>query len=219
MTSNDGENGYPGQIQVTVTQSFDENGAWSIEYDAVSDKDTVFNPTGHVYFNLSGDVAQSIDNHFLRLGASRFVPLLDKSEVVRGDIAELAGTDLDLRSGKRLSEVFQSTMEQVILVDGLDHPFLLDEPSIEKEQARLSFEELSISVYTDRPSIVIFSANFGESGAVYQGKKEVNHGGITFETQVAPGSQQIPELGDITLKAGEKYYSKTIYKLHKEEKK
>ena len=54
---------------------------------------------------------------------------------------------------------------------------------------------------------------------MYQGKKEVNHGGITFETQVAPGSQQIPELGDITLKAGEKYYSKTIYKLHKEEKK
>ena len=160
-----------GQIQVTVTHSFDEKGAWSIEYDAVSDKDTVFNPTGHVYFNLSGDVAQSIDNHFLRLGASRFVPLLDKSEVVRGDIAELAGTDLDLRSGKRLSEVFQSTMEQVILVDGLDHPFLLDEPSIEKEQARLSFEELSISVYTDRPSIVIFQQILANLVQYIKGKK------------------------------------------------
>jgi aldose 1-epimerase len=218
LTSNDGANGYPGQMDITVTHSFDEKGAWTIEYDAVSDKDTVFNPTGHVYFNLTGDVSQSLDNHHLRLAASRFVPLRDKSEVVRGDIVDLTHTDLDMRAGKMLADVFNSEMEQVTLVGGLDHPFLLDEPGLAKEQARLSLDDLSISVFTDRPSIVIFSANFGDSGAVYQGKKEVHHGGITFETQVAPGSQQIPELGDISLKAGERYHATTIYKLNKEKK-
>ncbi len=211
LTSNDGENGYPGKLDMIVTHSFDEKGRWTIEYSAVSDKDTVFNPTGHAYFNLSGDASVPVDRHHLSLAASRFVPLLDMTETVRGDIENVKDTALDFRVGKLLSEAFSSDLEQVKLVDGIDHPFLLDEVDLTKEQARLTLDNLSLSVKTDRPSIVIFTANFGELGTIFRGKRQIHHGGITFETQISPGSQQIQELGDITLKAGEEYRSTTIY--------
>lgn len=217
MTSNDGENGYPGQVELTVIHSFDENGQWKIEYFAQSDKDTVFNPTGHVYFNLNGEASLPVDNHRLTLHASRFVPLLDETEVVRGDIVDLRGTALDFRAGKLLADSFVSNLQQVQLVGGIDHPFLLDEVGLDKEQARLTLDDLSVSVRTDRPSIVIFTANFGDLGTIYQGKAQVHHGGITFECQVAPGSEQILELGDITLKAGETYHATTIYTVKQKE--
>lgn len=214
LTSNDGENGYPGQLAMTVTHSFDDENNWRIDYQAVSDKDTIFNPTGHVYFNLNGDASIPVENHTLQLAASRFVPLKDTTEIVRGDIVDLRETDLDFRQPKELSIAVNSEMEQVALVGGIDHPFLLDEVDFDKEQARLSLDDVTVSVKTDQPSIVIFTANFGDLGTIYHGKAEAHHGGITFECQVAPGSQQIPELGDITLKAGEKYQATTIYSLH-----
>ncbi|MFR6224304.1 MAG: galactose-1-epimerase, partial [Lactococcus lactis] len=176
--------------------------------------DTVFNPTGHVYFNLNGDASESVENHGLRLAASRFVPLKDQTEIVRGDIVDIKNTDLDFRQEKQLSNAFNSNMEQVQLVKGIDHPFLLDQLGLDKEQARLTLDDTSISVFTDQPSIVIFTANFGDLGTLYHEKKQVHHGGITFECQVSPGSEQIPELGDISLKAGEKYQATTIYSLH-----
>lgn len=213
LVSNDGENGYPGKLDITVTHSFDEANNWTIAYEATTTKETVFNPTGHVYFNLNGDASQSVDNHHLKLAASRLVPLKDKTEVVRGDILDIKETDLDFRNGKVLADALNSDFEQVQLVGGIDHPFLLDEVDIDQEQARLTLDDLSISVRTDRPSIVIFTANFGDLGTIYQGKPQVNHGGITFECQVSPGSQQIPELGDITLRAGDVYRAKTIYQL------
>lgn len=214
LTLKDGDGGYPGKLQFTVIHTFNELGEWKIEYFAVSDKDTVFNPTGHVYFNLNGDVSIPLDNHRLQIAASRYVPLLDKTEVVRGEIDDVTGTPFDFRAEKLLSEAFVSNDPQITLVDGLDHGFVLDEVSMDKAQARLSLDDLSISVYTNQPSIVIFTANFGDLGTVYRGKAEVNHGGMTFETQVAPGSPQIPELGDISLKAGDTYHAETIYKVN-----
>lgn len=74
---------------MSVTHSFDEENNWKIKYEAISDKDTVFNPTGHVYFNLNGDASKSIENHQLKLAASRFVPLKDQTEIVRGDIVDI----------------------------------------------------------------------------------------------------------------------------------
>ncbi|PCS01394.1 aldose epimerase [Lactococcus fujiensis] len=214
LTSNDGENGYPGKLDVVVTHSFDENSCWAIDYLAKSTKDTVFNPTGHVYFNLNGDASQSVGNHTLKVAASRYVPLLDKSQIVRGDIADVNQTGFDFRAEKRIDDAFNSKTDQIDLVGGLDHPFLLDDVRLDKEQARLALDNLSVSVNTDRPSICIFTANFGDMGTVYRGKPEIHHGGITFETQIAPGSQQIPELGDISLKAGEAYHATTTYTLN-----
>lgn len=209
------ENGYPGNMKVQVTHTFDEKSKWTVSYEAISDADTVFNPTNHVYFNLNGTASQAIDNHRLQLSAGRFVPLLDHTQVVRGDILEVNGTAFDFTSEKTLQEALSSDDPQIALVKGIDHPFLLDTPSLHLEQARLSLDDLSISVYTDCPAIVIFTANFGNKGVAYRGHKQVHHGGITFETQVSPGAQQIPELGDITLKAGQIYKSTTIYQLNK----
>lgn len=214
LTSNDGENGYPGKLYVVVTHSFDDNSCWKIDYEAKSTKDTVFNPTGHVYFNLNGDASQSVGNHKLKVAASRYVPLLDKSQIVRGDISEVNQTALDFRIEKKIDVAFNSKMEQIELVGGIDHAFLLDDPDFEKEHATLALGNISITITTDRPSICVFTANFGDVGTIYRGKAEAHHGGITFETQVAPGSQQIPELGDVSLKAGEEYHATTMYQLN-----
>ncbi|GAB2026859.1 aldose epimerase family protein [Lactovum odontotermitis] len=215
LVSPDGDNGYPGELKVRVTHSFDEtSNQWRIDYIATSDKDTVFNPTNHVYFNLTGDPGQTVDEHELKLAASRFVPLKDESEIVRGDIVSVAGSDLDFRGGAKLSQALESMMPQVQLVGGVDHPFLLDAAGdLSAEQACLSLGVLSVHVRTTCPSLVIFTANFGDLGTVFRGRPVVHHGAITFEAQVAPGSQQIPELGDITLKAGETYKATTIYQL------
>ncbi|GAX47154.1 aldose epimerase family protein [Pseudolactococcus reticulitermitis] len=213
LTSNAGENGYPGQLKMVVTHSFDNDNHWQIDYEATTTTTTVFNPTGHVYFNLTGDASQTVDDHHLSLAASRFVPLKDKTEVIRGDIVELKDTALDFRSGRKLTEALHADLEQVQLVGGIDHPFLLDEVGLAKEQARLTLDDIAVSVYTDRPSIVIFTANFGDLGTVFHGQPIAHHGGITFECQIAPGSQQLPELGNITLKAGDTYKATTIYKL------
>lgn len=215
LTSEDGANGYPGKLDLVVSHSFDDNSCWAIDYEAVSTKDTVFNPTGHVYFNLTGDVSKPIDQHRLKLAASRMVALKDKTEIVRGDILDIKDTGLDFRQEKPMLDAFVSGHEQVELVGGIDHPFLLDEVDLDKEQARLMFGDLSVSVSTDRPSLVIFTANFGDLGTVYRGKALANHGGMTFEAQVSPGSDQISELGDITLKAGEIYRATTMYQLNK----
>ncbi len=215
LTSLAGENGYPGNMKIRVTHTFDENGKWTVSYEASSDTDTIFNPTNHVYFNLNGTASQSIDNHRLRLSASHFVPLLDHTQVVRGEISKVGDTAFDFRTEKNLKEALKSDEEQITMVGGIDHPFVLDVPELDIEQARLSLDDLSISVYTDRPAIVIFTANFGDRGVEYRGQRQVHHGGITFETQVSPGSQQIPELGDITLKADQPYQSTTVYQLNK----
>ncbi|MDR0297745.1 MAG: galactose-1-epimerase [Streptococcaceae bacterium] len=212
LTDNDGANGFPGKLEVEVIHSFDEENNWTIDYIARSDKDTVFNPTGHVYFNLAGDASQALDAHNLFVAASRFVPLKDTTEIVRGDI--LAVTDgFDFRQPRQLSKAFLSADAQIKLVGGLDHPFLLDTIDVEKVQAQLSYQDLTVSVRTDRPSLVIFTANFGDLGTIFRGNAITHHGAITFEAQVAPGSQQIPELGDISLKAGTTYRATTRYTL------
>lgn len=212
LTSNDGENGFPGQLKMIVTHSFNESGEWKIDYKAISTKDTLYNPTGHAYFNLTGEVDQTIDQHSLELAASRIVALRDGG-LIRGDILDLAGTELDFTNPKKIGTVLHSDHEQVKLATGIDHPFLLDQVDLEQVQARLELGQLALEVRTDQPAIVIFTANFGDKNIVFHGKEQVHHAGLTFECQVSPGSLQLPELGNILLKAGEEYTQTTIYKV------
>ncbi|MFV0556505.1 MAG: galactose-1-epimerase [Lactovum sp.] len=208
LISNHMENGFPGKLEVKVTYSYDDEDNWTIDYEALSDQDTSFNPTNHVYFNLNQSKKEDISNHFLEMSASRYLSLKNE-EKVDGQIKEVTGTDFDFQSAKLLSKIFESQESELLNFDGLDHPFLLDEVSLEKTQATLSLDDLSLRVKTDRPSLVIFTANFKGVDILEQ----ESHKSITFESQVAPGAESNPELGDISLKAGEKYQSRTIYQV------
>ncbi|MHC9537459.1 galactose-1-epimerase [Dellaglioa sp. BT-FLS60] len=215
LESPEGEHGFPGNMAIDVTYTFGNDNIWHLETTAKTDKDTLYNPTNHVYFNVSGDVTETIDNNLLQVDSDYFAPL-EPDSIPTGEKMAVAETAYDFRQPKLLHDVFTSDFAQKKQVDGIDHPFFLNNPAVGKESAKLvsSDKEVSVSVSTDQTSLVIFTANFGEDTPIMHGKKIANHAAITFETQVAPGSERFPDFGDIVLRAGDTYKAVTEFKLN-----
>lgn len=214
MTSPDSEHGFPGNLSVEVCYTLTQENIWRVRTRAISDKETLFNPTNHVYFNLTGDATQSVDQHTLWLDSSRFAPLR-KDSIPVGEKAEVAETPFDFRTPQKLASVFTSDFVQKNLFDGIDHPFFLNKPGLENVSAYLLSpdEKIKVSIATDAPSIVIFTANFGQDTPEMDGKKLANHGGITFETQIAPGAEKYPAFGDIRLAPHTTFETVTEFKI------
>ena len=125
--SEDGENGFPGQVTVNVTYALANDNVWRLTYEAVTDTPTLFNPTNHVYFNLTGDPSQSVAAHQLKIAADTFAPIGDKN-LTTGEIRSVAGTSFDFRAAKPVGTTIESTDDQHQRVGhGLDHPFLLQD--------------------------------------------------------------------------------------------
>ncbi len=167
-----------------------------------------------MYFNLSGDVEESIDQHTLWLDSESFAPLRPDS-IPTGEKASVAQTAFDFQTPQKLATVFTSQFEQKQLVDGIDHPFFLNNPGMNHVSAYLLSpdEQIKVSIMTDSPSVVIFTANFGQDTPEMHGKKLANHGGITFETQIAPGAEQYPAFGNIHLAAHTPFETTTEFKI------
>lgn len=214
LTSHDGENGFPGNLDVSVTYSLNHQNEWTVTYWAQTDKATLYNPTNHVYFNLSGDVATPIDDHYLAVMADRFA-VLNTDNTVTGEKRKLAGTAFDFRTAKPLKTCFEFTGDpQKDMVSGIDHPFFLTHKSDVDAILESPDKNVSIEVQTDQDTIVIFTANFGAEKRILHGKNLVNHGGITFETQAAPGAIEFEDFGNIVLRPDTTYQAKTVYKVN-----
>lgn len=212
--SPDGEHGFPGNLEIEVRHTLTQENVWRVTTKGISDQTTLFNPTNHVYFNLIGDITQSIDEHKLWLNSSAFASLRPDT-IPTGEITNSAGTAFDFQTEKPMADVFTSDFEQKNLCNGLDHPFFLNESNLQKPAAKLTSPDgkIELTVSTDSSSVVIFTANFGEDGPTMRGEKLAHHGGITFETQIAPGAEQYPEFGSITLPANETFETITEYKI------
>jgi len=213
-TSLDGEHGFPGNLEIEVRHTLTQDNVWRVTTKGISDQTTLFNPTNHVYFNLTGDVTQSIDEHKLWLASESFAALRPDT-IPTGDIVDTKGTAFDFQTARALADVFASEFEQKNLCNGLDHPFFLKERSLHKPAAKLTSpdEKIELTVSTDLSSVVIFTANFGEDGPMIHGEKLAHHGGITFETQIAPGAEHYSTFGSITLPANEPFETTTEYKI------
>ncbi|WP_288225850.1 galactose-1-epimerase [uncultured Enterococcus sp.] len=213
-SSPDGEHGFPGNLDIEVRHTLTKENVWRVTTKGTSDQATLFNPTNHVYFNLTGDVTQSIAEHTLWLNSDHFASL--RPDVLpTGEKAPVTGTPLDFQHPRPLADVFTSSFDQTKQYNGLDHPFFLKDSLLEKPAARLTSPDgtTELIVSTDASSVVIFTANFGNDGPELQGKKLADHGGITFETQIAPGAEQFPAFGSITLPAQQTFETTTEYKL------
>lgn len=199
-TSPDGEHGFPGALDVTARYTLTDNDVWRVTVSGVSDKETLFNPTNHVYFNLTGDPGTPIDDHRLFLNSDTFAPLLPDS-IPTGAQVPINNTAFDFLAKTKIGPMFQSEFPQEQLVGGMDHPFFLLDSGLEHVAAELTSPDLrvSVSVRTNASSVVVFTANFGNQTPAMRGTKLVNHGGITFETQTAPGAEQFPDFGTIVL--------------------
>jgi aldose 1-epimerase len=209
------ENGFPGNLTVHVRYTLDDENVWTVAYSATSDASTLFNPTNHVYFNLTGDVSVPVDEHRLKIAADFFAPI-HPDGTVTGEKRAVAGTSFDFSTPRKLKETFASNEEQKELVDGIDHPFFLNESAKGDVVATLESptKNILVEVMTEEPAVVIFTANFGENVPEMHGKTMANHGGITFETQVAPGAVEFEDFGNILLPKGEEFTSETKYKIN-----
>ncbi len=202
----DGEEGYPGNMKVAVTFEVCDD-TLRIIYDAISDADTVFNPTNHCYFNLNG--SGSIEDHKLVIFADSYLPVNEKM-IPTGEVRSVKGTPFDFTAYKRVGQEIDADDEQIRLGGGYDHTFVLNEGSGMKAKVEGDATGFIMACYTDMPGLQLYTGNFldqptGKKGPI--GKRE----GFCLETQFFPDTPNRPAFPSCVLKAGESFRSVTAF--------
>lgn len=211
----DGEQGLPGNFDISVTYTLTDDNAVGIHYEGISDKDTMVNMTNHAYFNLAGHDAGSIEDHILQIDAEAFTPVAP-GMLATGEIRKVEGTPMDFTAAKKIGRDIGCDYEQLEVAGGYDHNYVLRENNGNVRKIAEVIEETSgrrLEVLTDTPCVQFYAGNFlseepvGKEGILY-GKRT----GFCLETQCYPDAGHHPEFPSCILKAGEKYDSTTIYR-------
>ena len=209
--SSDGEEGYPGTLDTTVTYTLTGNRAIRIDYEATTDRPTIVNLTNHTYFNLAGHGTPSVLDHEVWIGADRYTPK-GEGGIPTGEIADLAGTPLDLRTRRILSErIDELGSEQA---DGYDHNYVLNGPPGMLKLAAQVYHPASgrtMNVHTDQPGVQLYAGNMlrgqtGKGGALYPRRSA-----LCLETQKFPDAPNHPQFPSIVLRPGETYRHVCVY--------
>jgi aldose 1-epimerase len=205
--SRDGEEGYPGNLKVTIRFDLYEGNALSYEYTAACDKPTVVNLARHEYFNL-GNGKKTIENHFLKINSS---VTLDQDEnlVANGNLSPVENTAFDFRD-------FHPIGTQMNRQEGYDKSYLLDAFDGQRKAAAEAYSEESgirLQVFTDQPVVHFYSGRWIPE---LRGKNSVPYGpfsGFCLETHIHPNAVNIPHFPNVILRPGEVYRQKTVYKV------
>lgn len=199
---------FPGTLNMTVRYLLTDENELIIEYTGFGDQDTLLNCTNHSYFNLSGNLKETIHDHTLYFRSNKMLPL-NKDGLPLGEYVETTGTVFDFNTEQPLSKVLSSRDEQVIFAsNGLDHPFLLDERLMIVKDYKSGRQ---LTVQTDEPSVVIYTGNKIGNGYNFSNGPAKNYLGICLETQKPPNSIKYPQLQSSLLRKGELYNSSTSY--------
>jgi aldose 1-epimerase len=214
--SKDGEEGFPGNMKVTVTYTLKDDNSLQIDYLATTDKTTVVNLTNHTYWNLAGEGSGNILAHQLMLNAGAFTPV-DRGSIPTGEIRSVEGTPMDFRKPAAIGDRIDSDYEQLKFGNGYDHNWVINRGDTDRSTlAATVYEPISgryMEVYTTEPGIQFYSGNFlneniiGKSGKGYGARSA-----LCLETQHYPDSPNKPQFPTVVLKPGEQYRTTTIYK-------
>jgi len=214
-TSVDGEEGFPGNLNVEVTYSLSDANEIQITYKADTDKPTVLNLTNHSYFNLSGAGDHYVGDHLLTINADYYLPT-DNTAIPYGPEEKVESTPMDFRTPFEIGSRINDNFEQLVFGNGYDHTYVLN-----KENDELSFCAKCVSpktgicmeTYTTEPGVQLYTGNWmsgnftGKNGQRYPARAA-----FCLETQHFPDSPNKPEYPTTVLRPGERFVSRTIYK-------
>lgn len=208
--SPEGEEGYPGNLDVTVTYTLTDKDELEIEYNATTNKATPINLTNHSYFNLTGDVRNTILNHTLWIDADNYTP--DNGGIPTGEIKPVKGTAFDFTSPHKVGERIDSVR------NGYDNNFVLNKKGDALKRVASVSDDISgrkLEVYTTEPGLQFYSANFlSPSLKLSNGQPLNRRTALCLETQHFPDSPNKPNFPNTILRPGQKFHSVTKYKLN-----
>jgi aldose 1-epimerase len=211
--SRDGEEGYPGNLAVTVVYTLTDRDELRIDYAATTDRDTVLNLTNHTYFNLSG--GSNILDHELELAASRFLPI-DDTLIPLGELRPVRGTPMDFTARTPIGVRIDADDEQIRRGLGYDHTWVLDKAAGELGLAARVYAPSTgraMEVFTTQPGVQFYSGNFLDGSLVGRGgRRYARRSGLCLETQHFPDSPNQPQFPSTVLRPGETYRQTTIYR-------
>ena len=208
--SKDGEEGYPGNLNVQVIYTLGADNSLKIDYTATTDQATPVNLTNHSYFNLSAGKDSTVLDHILKLDADKYTPVNDQL-IPTGQIANVKGTPLDFTTPKAIGRDIGSVK------GGFDHNWILNKRGTELQEAATVYDPGSgryMEVLTTQPGIQFYSGNFlnGDLQVTKKGQIYIPHSGLCLETQHYPDSPNEPSFPSTILKPGETYRQTTVYK-------
>lgn len=220
LVSPDGDQGFPGELQIRVTYSLTKNNQIQIHMEGITDQDTVVNLTNHSYFNLNGHDAGTILDHKLVIHADFYTPVKDETWIPTGEHALVDDTPMDFRKGKCIGADIESDFEQLNIVHDYNHNYILKKSGPGKKngseieklgEAYGNQSHIRMTAYTNLPAVQLYTAGYmemvrGKAGSIY-GKQQ----GFCLEAQYTPNAINLPKEVQPILKAGEKYDKTIIY--------
>ena len=213
ILSPDGDQGLPGNFDVSVTYTVTEENGLKITYEGISDKDTFVSMTNHSYFNLNGENSDSILEHTLWVNADAYTPA-NEEMIATGEILDVTGTAMDFRTEKAIGRDIEADELPLKIGSGYDHNWAINEHPAKEAIAKLVSEEsgIRLDVFTDYPGIQIYTGNFlldkpGKRGRIYP-----NRSAVALETQQFPNAVNRANFPSPLVKAGEKFHTETEYR-------
>ncbi len=220
LFSPDGEEGFPGNMNVKVVYRLDDNGELAIRYFASSDKDTPVAMTNHAYFNLAGYGTQNVLEHQLTVNSRQVVGV--GTDMIPTEIFGVTGTAFDFRYGKKIGEDIEKDDEQLKNAGGYDHTFIVESTDMINWKHGLRLAKAAelldtesgrkLMLYTDAPGVQIYTANFMQGVTFKGGVESKNRGAVCLETGMYPNTPNRPDFPSCIIGQGKDYQCTAVFK-------